>query len=165
MSRSSMTHHFGLTLDEAIERLGNEQVATANDAMFVTQLLGSWSLHVKSWADLASDRMLVLRYEDLLEKPGKHFAKVARLVGIGQDRARIERAIKHAAFQSLASMEKKHGFIEVSDKATRFFRAGRMNQWREAMSREQVQRVVDAHREQMARFGYVLPSPRKQVPS
>lgn len=151
----SMTHHFGLTLDEAIERLGNEQVATANDAMFVTQILSSWSVHVKSWADLASERVLVLRYEDLVEKPAKHFAKVARLVGIGQDRARIERAVKHAAFQNLASMEKKHGFVEVSDKATRFFREGRMNQWREAMSREQIKRVVDAHREQMARFGYV----------
>ena len=151
----SMTHHFGLTLDEAIERLGNENVATANDATFVTQVLSSWSMHVKSWADLASDRILVLRYEDLVEKPAKQFAKVARLVGIGQDRARIERAVRHAAFQSLASMEKKHGFVEVSDKATRFFREGRTNQWREAMSREQVKRVVDAHRVQMARFGYV----------
>ena len=151
----SMTHHFGIGLDEAIERLGNEQVATENEAQFVTQVLGSWSLHVKGWADLASERVLVLRYEDLIEKPAKQFAKAAKLVGIGQDRARIERAVKHAAFQSLASMEKKHGFIEVSDKAKRFFRAGKMNQWREALSREQVQRVVDAHREQMARFGYV----------
>ena len=151
----SMTHHFGLTVDQAIERLGNEQVATANDAMFVTQLLGSWSFNVKSWADHASERILVLRYEDLIEKPAKHFAKVARLVGIGQDRARIERAVQHAAFQSLASMEKKHGFAEVSDKATRFFREGTMNQWREVLNREQVQRVVGAHREQMQRFGYV----------
>jgi sulfotransferase family protein len=153
----SMTHHFGIGVDEAIERLGNEQVATQNDAMFVTQILGSWSLHVKGWADLASERVLVLRYEDLIEKPGKHFAKVARLVNMGQDRARIERAVQHAAFRSLSSMEKKHGFIEVSDKASRFFREGKMNQWREALSREQVQRVIGTHREQMARFGYVPP--------
>ena len=151
----SMTHHFGLTVDQAIERLGNEQVATANDAMFVTQLLGSWSFNVKSWADHESERILVVRYEDLIEKPAKHFAKVARHVGIGQDRARIERAVKHAGFATLSSLEKKHGFIEVSDKATRFFRTGRMNQWREALSREQVQRVVERHREQMMRFGYV----------
>jgi len=151
----SMTHHFGLTADEAIERLGNEAVATANDALFVTQLLGSWSLHVKSWADLESERILVVRYEDLIEKPAKHFAKVAKLVGIGQDRARIERAVKHAGFGTLSSLEKKHGFVEASDKSTRFFRNGRMNQWREALNREQVRRVIDAHREQMARFGYV----------
>jgi len=151
----SMTHHFGLSADEAIERLANEQVATENDALFVTQILSSWSLHVKGWADLASERILVLRYEDLIGKPAKQFAKAARLVGIGQDRARIERAVQHAAFQSLASMEKKHGFAEVSDKATRFFREGTMNQWREVLNREQVQRVVGAHREQMQRFGYV----------
>jgi hypothetical protein len=151
----SMTHHFGITLDEAIERLANPLVATANDAMFVTQLLGTWSFHVKSWADLSSERVLVLRYEDLVEKPAKQFAKVAKLVGIGQDRARIERAARHSGFGMLSSLEKKHGFIEVSDKAPRFFRAGKMNQWREAMSREQVQRVIDAHREQMQRFGYV----------
>ena len=151
----SMTHHFGITLDEAIERLANPLVATANDAMFVTQLLGTWSFHVKSWADLASDRVLALRYEDLVEKPAKQFAKVAKLVGIGQDRARIERAVRHSGFGMLSSLEKRHGFIEVSDKAPRFFRAGKMNQWREAMSREQVQRVIDAHREQMQRFAYV----------
>lgn len=50
----SMTHHFGLSLDEAIERLGNENVATQNDELFVTQILGSWSSHTKGWADLAT---------------------------------------------------------------------------------------------------------------
>jgi hypothetical protein len=151
----SMTHHFGIGADEAIERLADENVATANDALFVSQILGSWSAHVKGWADLANERVLVLRYEDLIGKPAKSFAKVARLVGLGQDRARIDRAIGHAGFQNLAAMEKKHGFIEASDKGARFFRKGRVNEWREALSREQVVRVIDAHREQMQRFGYV----------
>ena len=124
-----------------------------NDAQFVAQILGSWSLHVKSWADIDNERFFVLRYEDLVEKPAKLFAKVAKFVGLGQDRARIERAIRHAGFQSFASMEKKHGFIEASDKGARFFRKGRVNEWREALSREQMQRVLAAHREQMQRFG------------
>ena len=151
----SMTHHFGLGLDEAIERLGDENVATANDALFVSQMLGSWSLHVKGWADMANASVLIMRYEDLLDKPAKQFAKIAKLVGLGQDRHRIDRAVKHAGFQSLSSLEKKHGFVEASDKGTRFFRKGRVNEWREALSREQVQRVIGAHREQMQRFGYV----------
>jgi hypothetical protein len=153
----SMTHHFGISLDEAIEYLANEQVATANDAMFVTQFLGSWSTHVKGWADLAGDRVLVLRYEDMLAKPDKQFARVARLLGLGQDRARIKRAVRHATFQSLASLEKKHGFAEARDKATSFFRVGRTNQWRDVLSRDQLQRMVAAHREQMVRFNYLPP--------
>lgn len=151
----SMTHHFGLDLDTAIERLGDDDVATANDALFVPQMLGSWSRHVRGWADMAGERVLVLRYEDLVLKPAKAFSKVARLVGLGQDRARIERAARHADFRTLSSLERKHGFVEASDKGAPFFRKGLTNEWRRAMSREQAQRVIAAHREQMARFGYV----------
>ena len=151
----SMTHHFGIGLDVAIERLRDANVATGNDALFVSQIIGSWSAHVKGWADVANERILVLRYEDLIDKPAKQFAKVARLVGMGQDRARIERAVEHAGFQSLARMEKKDGFVEASGKGARFFRKGRINEWREVLNREQVSRVIDAHREQMKRFGYV----------
>ncbi|HEX7130054.1 MAG TPA: sulfotransferase domain-containing protein [Rhodanobacteraceae bacterium] len=153
----SMTHHFGLTADEAIERLANENVATANDEMFVTQVLGSWSRHVAGWAEIAGrlgSRVLILRYEDLLEKPEKHFAKVAKLLGI-QDKARIERAVRHASFGTLSTLEKREGFIEAANERSRFFRAGRANQWREALSREQVARVVNVHREQMAKFKYL----------
>ncbi len=151
----SMTHHFGIGLDEAIERLADENVATGNDALFVSQILGSWSTHVKSWADITDERFVVVRYEDLLDKPAKAFGKVAKLVGIVQDRARIERAMRHASFQNLSAMERKDGFVEASGKGARFFRKGRVNEWREVLSREQVRRVIGAHREQMARFKYV----------
>lgn len=153
----SMTHHFGLPLDAAIDRLADDQVATANDALFVTQFLSSWSLHVQSWADLAGERILVLRYEDLLAKPVKQFTRVARLLGQGTDRARIDRAVRHASFRSLAAQEKRTGFVEARDSATPFFRQGRTNQWRTVLSDDQVRRAVAAHREQMARFRYLPP--------
>ena len=152
----SVAHHFGTDLDTSIERLGSDQTGTLNDALFVGQVLGSWSTHVASWADQAGERLLVLRYEDLLEKPAKTFGKVARLLGV-QDRGRVERAIRHASFGTLATMEQRDGFVEASDKGTRFFRAGRANQWRDRLSRAQVERVVEAHRTQMARFRYVPP--------
>jgi hypothetical protein len=151
----SMSHHFRLDLDTAIAYLGNDEVATGNVELFVSQVLRSWSSHVASWADTAGPRVLVLRYEDLLEKPVKWFGKAARMVGLGQDRARLERAIGHAGFRVLAGLEKRDGFVEAASDATRFFRAGRSNQWREALSRDQIARVVAAHRKQMARFGYV----------
>lgn len=151
----SMTHHFGIGLDEAIGRLANENVATGNDAMFVSQILGSWSMHTRGWADMANERVLVLRYEDLVAKPGKTFAKVARLIGLGQDRARVDRAVRHAGFETLAFLERTQEVVHASDKGSPFFRKGRVNEWRETLSREQAQRVIGAHREQMKRFGYV----------
>ena len=151
----SMTYHFGLSIDEAIDRLGSEELATGNDELFVTQILGSWSTHVASWANMADPAILVVRYGDMLEKPSKTFAKIAGLVGLGDNRKRLERAIQHSSFQNLARLERRDGFSEVSDKTKRFFRKGRANQWREALDREQVARVVTDHREQMARFKYI----------
>lgn len=155
----SMTHHFGLSVDEAIERLGNENVATRNENLFVTQILGSWSSHTKGWANSESPLppRLTLRYEDLLQNPGKHFAKVARFIGHGNDRARIDRAVRNSTFNNLFAMEKTHGFKEASDKSKRFFRAGRMGEWRDVLTRDQIERVITDHREQMKRFKY-LPS-------
>jgi hypothetical protein len=156
----SMTHHFGLTLDEAISRLDDERVATVNDQVYVSHFIGAWSTHVRGWADMAErapGKVLVLRYEDLLEKPAKSFAKAAKLIGLGQDKARIERAVKHASFQTLAVLERGAGFREAVSEKTRFFFKGRANQWREALSPAQVARVIRENREQMQRFRYVPP--------
>lgn len=153
----SMTHHFGLDLDSAIDFLGNEDTATENESRWVSQLLGSWSTHVGSWAGIDHPSFLVVRYEDLLEKPVKTFAKVAKLMGV-TDRQRIERAVGHASFATLAKIERRDGFVEASEKTdARFFRAGRAQQWRQAMSREQVMRVIGRHREQMQRYRYIPP--------
>lgn len=151
----SMSHHFGISLDEAIMYLGNEAAATENSELFVTEVLGSWSRHVKSWSEFDNDRILVLRYEDLLDKPAKGFGKIARLIGLAADRQRIERAIQFASFGNLAELERRNGFAEVPIKGKRFFRAGRANQWRQVLSRDQVMRVITDHREQMARWRYL----------
>jgi hypothetical protein len=151
----SMSHHFGIDIDRAIELLGDDRAITENSALFVSEYLGSWSTHVKSWADVESAQVVVVRYEDLVEKPSKTFGRIAKLVGADRDRARMERAIEHASFASLSAMEHRDGFVEVPIAGKRFFRSGRINQWREVLSREQVKRVIDRHREQMQRFKYV----------
>lgn len=154
----SMTHHFGLSVDEAIARLADDRVASANDELFASHIIGAWSTHVAGWADMAErapGKVIVLRYEDLLDKPAKHFAKAAKLIGLGHDKARIDRAVKHAGFQTLAKLEKENGFVEAMEEQARFFHKGRANQWREVLSHAQAQRIIDDHREQMQRFKYL----------
>jgi hypothetical protein len=150
----SMASHFGLDLDSAIERLGDDRVATANDELFVTQVLGSWSHHVRSWADLEGPRVVVLRYENLLADPVAGFTAAARLLKLDGDRARIERAVRHASFASLSGQETREGFAERSAKAGRFFRDGRAGQWHTVLTPAQSTRVLARHAAQMARFGY-----------
>jgi hypothetical protein len=153
----SMADHFALSLDDAIGYLGSDDAATLNDALHVTQVLASWSRHVASWADQSGPSVLVVRYEDMLDKSTKTFGRIARLLRLDGDRGRLERAIKSSTFPVLAAMERQAGFVEASGKGGRFFRKGRANQWRGSLGRDQVARVVSDHREQMARFKYLPP--------
>lgn len=151
----SMTHHFGLSVDAAIDWLASNDAATANDGLFVSQVLGSWTTHVASWTAAARPADLVLRYEDLLDRPVEQFARVARLVGLGGDAQRISRAVRHASFDTLAAMEQRDGFVEASPRSAGFFRQGAAQQWSGVLNPAQVQRVIGTHREQMQRLGYL----------
>ena len=58
------------------------------------------------------------------------------------------------SLDSLRKQEDEKGFRERSYKAEKFFRVGKADQWKSALSKAQVDRVVEQHKEQMERFGY-----------
>ena len=156
----SLADHMGLTIDEAIDFMGNDDTGSATDEADVASYLGSWSTHVTSWTVPEHEQIVVVRYEDLLDKPVKPFTKVARLLGLGQDRKAIAQAIRHSSFRELRRQEDQSGFVERSPNSKRFFRSGRKNQWIEQLSDDQARRICERHREQMARFGYLPPKYR-----
>ena len=122
----------------------------------MAQVLGSWSRHVESWATHAGPNVLVLRYEDMLDKGSQDIrqSRPAAAAWMATGRGSSGRS-GIRSFPVLAAMEREHGFVEASGKGGRFFRKGRVNQWREQLSRDQIARLVGDHREQMARFKYV----------
>jgi hypothetical protein len=97
----------------------------------------------------------VVRYEDMLADPIAEFTKVVAHLKIDADPARIAKAVGFSSFETLRTMERETGFDEKPAAAGAFFRAGRKDQWRSALTEGQVRRVVARHRAQMARFGYV----------
>lgn len=152
----SMTHHFGLTADEAIDYLGFARNAMGGtDENSVPEQLSSWSIHVESWTGRPNSRLLAVRYEDMLDQPLVAFGNVCRYLGLKPPPDRLERAIKFSSFETLRKLEDEKGFKERSSSARSFFREGRKDQWRDALSEAQVRRVVAEHGAQMARFGYV----------
>lgn len=160
----SVGHHFGETIDEAIEHLANDAYATGNLESHATEIHRSWSTHVKSWTKHPSPQLLVLRYEDLLSKPRKYFKQVANFLGLKPPAERLERAIRNSSFKTLKAIEEKKGFKERSKKADSFFREGRAEQWREVLTPDQVRRIIRDHHVQMERFGYIPEDYRDAVP-
>jgi hypothetical protein len=153
----SMQDHYGMTMDQAIDFLADDDAHAGGGGGHVHQVITSWSNHVRSWTLNPHSRLLVLRYEDMLRRPPKAFAKVTRFLGLKPPRDRLERAIRFSSFKVLRSQEDRHGFRERSSLAERFFRAGRSGQWKDVLTDAQVARLVNDHRAQMQRFRYVPP--------
>jgi hypothetical protein len=152
----SAADHWGITIDEMVDGLSNTGFETApipNRQVF--EKLSTWSGHVTSWTGGKSRRRLVLRYEDLLHDPIKHFSKLAMGIGLSRDRERIRQVVEWTSFRKLREMEEKEDFIERSENSERFFRTGTSGNWRKHLTPKQAARIEREHGEVMRRFGYL----------
>jgi hypothetical protein len=151
----SMTHHFGDDVDGVIRRIANEGALTEAGSTHVPEFHSSWSTHVKSWTGQPNPQLLVVRYEDLQAKPRKFFKQVTNFLGLKVKSERLERSIRNASFKALKRQEEQKGFKEKSEFAQSFFREGKTEQWREALTEDQIKQIISDHRDQMERFDYI----------
>jgi Sulfotransferase domain len=151
----SYAHHLDIALDEAIEIMNREFAHTANTKEQVYEPLGSWSQHVRSWTHRPHQALHVMRYEDMLAKPELTFRRLCDFLLLKPTRDELAAALEKSSFERLQSQEEDRGFRERPEHADRFFREGKAGTWRKYLTGMQVRAIVEHHREQMARFGYV----------
>jgi aryl sulfotransferase len=156
----SLAHHAGRTMEWAVDRLADPHHVLAASgrapAAQLRQRLGTWSQHVRSWADDAPFPVHVVRYEDCLADPVRSFAAALRFAELGPvDEEQVAHAVNGASFERLRAAEASEGFAERPERAERFFRSGRAGAWRDEMSRPTAARVEAAHADLMRRFGYL----------
>ncbi|MBB5754733.1 sulfotransferase domain-containing protein [Prosthecomicrobium pneumaticum] len=158
----SLASHTGVSIDNAIGKMAkmdfslHNQTEALSDTGAVHEILGSWSNNVESWTRERPPELLVLRYEDLRERPAESFGAMARHVGLLPPSEMLDKAIAYSGFDRLSTQEREQGFRYRAAKADdRFFRVGRSGQWREKLTAAQVERIVAAHGPLMRTFGYL----------
>jgi hypothetical protein len=151
----SYSHHLGQSIDDTIAFMNLQNAETGTSKKQVYEVYGSWSQHVLSWTRKPHPAIYVMRYEDMLNQPQKTFGALARHLLFKPSDEQLADAIDRSSFERLREQEEKDGFRERPDGAERFFREGRAGQWKEVLTPQQIQRIVDAHGEQMQRFGYL----------
>lgn len=149
----SLKDFFRCTQDEAVQILNKQDFFYRPTPVF--EVWGSWSQHVERWTSPERREVLVLRYEDMLDKPLVAFATVLRHLRLALAPPQIVEAVEYSSFKSLREREAETGFRENSNVADRFFREGRAGQWQDVLTKKQVKQILDANRAQMARFGYL----------
>ena len=152
----SVSHHFDLTIDKAIEFMNNMKQGAQHKDTNLVHILLTWSLNVLTWTEKNEDvPVTIIKYEDLLEKPKENFSKVLKGFGIEkikQDKFKF--ALEETKFEKLRAYEDKHGFREKAH-GEKFFRVGKSGQWKSKLTKEQVKQIEKDHGEVMEKFGYV----------
>jgi Sulfotransferase domain len=151
----SLSHYGSLSIDRAIDNMATPGFGINSTRNYIRMVWGSWSENVGSWAGRPTPATLVTRYEDLVATPHDSFAAIARHLTLKPTPDQIERAVAMIRFERLKEKEATGGFVEKPNYTDQFFREGRVGQWRERLSEEQVARVVKAHHPLMRRFGYL----------
>jgi hypothetical protein len=119
---------------------------------------GSWQEHVSKAMEKRlrfPDRILFLRYEDMLANLPANIRKIAKFCDLTVTDELVEKTAEQCSFKSLQENEKTYG-SEILEKKIHFFRKGTKDQWKEYFNEETAARFVEDSRELLMANGYKL---------
>jgi hypothetical protein len=126
---------------------------------------GSWGQNVGSWliARHHTPGFLLLRYEDLLDRPIDELAKIATFLGLDRNREQLARAVELSSADHMRRLETEQAAKWIVTKATRkdmpFMRSAKAGGWRGALPEESVAQIEAAWGKLMRALGYELVKP------
>jgi hypothetical protein len=152
----SYANHSAGKVEKTTQFLLKEDAQLANGKSGqLCQTLMSWKSHVKSWCEQSRIPIHVVRYEDMQQNPIGTFGSILTFLGLEYEEKRLQRAIVNSDFKLLQQMEKEKGFGEKMQLCKSFFWKGKIGNYREHLSDEQIQRIIDYNYETMKAFGYI----------
>jgi uncharacterized protein (DUF924 family) len=155
----SFAHHSATTIDKAIEMMNNSQYAFCSRETKLhnqtRQRLLNWSEHVTSWIDQSGLPVQVIRYEDMITDTFSIFKDATKFSGIVATDEKIQKSIEYSSFDNIQKQEKEKGFMEKAAKSESFFRKGISGDWKNVLTNEQIEKIVNKHHAIMKRFGYL----------
>ena len=125
----------------------------------VGSIMGNWSENYNSWKNLNFGKKIIIKYEDLINKPFETFLKVIiflnDLYGLKIDEEKIKKSIISTSFSQLQQLEKKIGFVEHASKDTVFFKEGKIGVWKDKIDNQTIKKIEETFKNEMNELGYL----------
>jgi hypothetical protein len=115
----------------------------------------SWNKHVETWLhNPYKSEMLMIKYEDLKEKPVDELKRFCEFLGMSRDDRLLKLVVESASFEKMRARELKEGFHTFpKDKA--FVRRGVVGSFKDEMPKEALERFTEYSRETLSKLGYL----------
>jgi hypothetical protein len=122
--------------------------------------LERWDRQVLAWHRRAQegDRVLLVKYEDMVEDRKGVLEKVARFINVSPSVTRLAEAVERGAFAAMQKDEEAHGaesYLKIKDKRENFVRRGKTDGWKDEMNPVLATRVEREFGPMMKAAGYL----------
>ena len=133
------------------------------DDLIIPTLISSWKTNYFSWKN-KSKNYLLIRYEDLLNKPHESFFQIAeyisKLMDIKIDNELVKKAIDSNSFEVLQKFEERGMFKEYKNRPQnentfKFFNLGPKNKWENILDPSIAEQITDKFYKEMKELNYI----------
>ncbi len=167
---SSMSNHFEINYDEALDFMKNEKKFTydhfkKNDYSDF-QFVSSWENNYKSWKETKIMPVKFIRYEDLSKETFSVFKDIVNFINKicknmnKFDKKKIQKAINSTSFEKLKKLEENKGFLESipskgNKKKIPFFHLGPENNWKKNFNSEFKEKLDNTFKKNLIELNYI----------
>ena len=167
---TSLTNHYELEYSQALTWMLDpkkyiydfDKIKEFSDFQFIS----SWENNYKAWKSQKEFPLLIVRYEDLLNKTYAVFTDVIKFInettknGQSINKSKIKNSINSTSFHKLKENEKKYGFSESvksrkNDKQIPFFNLGPENNWKKILNPEFQIKLNKIFEKNLKELGYI----------
>ncbi|EAS84972.1 Sulfotransferase domain protein [Candidatus Pelagibacter ubique HTCC1002] len=142
-----------------LQCIGDRERGNSADLMTI---ISSWGNHYSSWRKFKKNNLLI-KYEDLINKPEEEFLKlcnfVEKITSLKFEKNLVLKAIKNCEFDKLNRQEETNGFREgaknIIGKNNKFFYLGPKNNWKKLLNKEIKCEIEKLFEKEMLEIGYL----------
>ena len=123
---------------------------------------GTWAENVASWVSTrkGTDKFLMLRFEDMLERTHAELDRLARFLGVSVTPEMLDKAINNSSAERMRELEKQQQDQWVATKKHRkdipFVRVAKAGGWRKNLPESCIVEIESAWGDLMSSLGYPL---------
>ena len=157
----SYANHLQLSHEETVERMfdsKNGEFQPGENGEYNSTITGSWSDNYNSWKSYKSSKILIIKYENLIDNSFFYFSKIIKYLSeiseVEYDERKINQSIEKTSFDKLRTLEEKEGFDEKG-LGKYFFRSGKKGTWKNQLDVNLSRKIRSKFKKEMDELNYI----------
>lgn len=128
-------------------RFHEEKINIDIDQFIISSGIDDWITYIDSWIPhIENENVLLVSYEELKANPPVSFATLSSRLGIDADQRQLQAALDQSSLERMRRIERESGVghnYDRSDPRASRVRKGRVGSWRQELSPETIDYLID----------------------